>query len=45
MARTAEPYDVSSWDDLGAMDGVPKGTYPHPFAHGVVYVFYRAAPG
>lgn len=45
VARTSDPADVSSWEELGPIDDVPSGTYPSPFSHdGDVYVFYRAGP-
>lgn len=45
IARTSEPYDVSSWTDLGTVDDAPPGTYPSPVVYeNDVYVLYRAGP-
>lgn len=45
IARSSNPYDISAWDDLGEMDQVPVGTYPHPVLYeGDIYVLYRTSP-
>ena len=46
LARTRDPHDVSSWVDLGALEGIPPGSYPSPRVadDGSIYLFYRGWP-
>jgi len=45
FAKSANPYDIGAWTDLGPLDTVPAGTYPFPqFYNGDLYAMYRAGP-
>lgn len=42
-ARTENPYDITSWEQMGEMTEIPEGTYPIPLVYeNDVYVLYRS---
>ncbi|WP_278000000.1 BNR-4 repeat-containing protein [Halocatena marina] len=42
-SRSENPYDISSWEQMGPMTAVPEGTYPIPLVYdNDVYVLYRS---